>query len=275
METKIERITPEMAINMLSKNSSNRKLRIDRVSFYAKQMKEGKWHLTGQTIVFGKNDELLDGQHRLWAIVESDTTQEFLVVYNADKVNAYDCGLKRSISDQLYLSGSKLPNCVLSNPGIAVIKNCITFEMIGDIKNKIQKISADDVEKWVQNNYDDAVYFTDLVYSQSGMTTLRGCRRAVIFATLWAIYKLNVGLEKPEIERIVEILRTGMAKVDEDAPIVGFRNQLISESRMNDVEVFHRLQYAVHRYLHGSTTTLNRYEARTKYDFTKLIKEEN
>ena len=83
MRTEILTITPSMAEEMLSKNKSNRKLRNTVVNSYASQMASGKWHLTGQGITFGKNGQLLDGQHRLSAIVLANTAVEMLVVYDA------------------------------------------------------------------------------------------------------------------------------------------------------------------------------------------------
>ena len=40
----------------------------------ARDMKAGHWRLTHQGIAFDPAGVLIDGQHRLWAIVESDTT---------------------------------------------------------------------------------------------------------------------------------------------------------------------------------------------------------
>jgi hypothetical protein len=39
----------------------------------------GRWHVTGQSIVVSKNGRLLNGQKQLMAVVESDTTQTFLI----------------------------------------------------------------------------------------------------------------------------------------------------------------------------------------------------
>lgn len=274
MKTEIVRVTPDIAAEMLSKNTSNRTIRNSRVKYYAQQMKEGKWHLTGQTITFAKDGQLLDGQHRLWAVIEADVPVDFLVVYDADKVSTYDCGLKRSTRDQLQLGGVDFSSAIMSPAGLAIIKQCMNLEANGTILQKGKSIPVDDVREWIEKNEDDADFFSALCYQQAGSTAIKGSRRAVIYATLWGIYKLDVGLTKDDINRVVDVLKNGLAKVEKDAPIVGFRNKLLAESRMNDAEVFSRLQYAVYHYLRETATITNRYEARPKYNFAKLKKEE-
>ena len=91
---------------------------------------------------------------------------------------------------------------------------------------------------------------------------------------MWAIYNLNVGFTKEDVVRVVHLIRDGLAIDDGDAPIIGFRNQIIAKPRMLDIEVFYRMQYAIYRYLKKANTLVNKYESRMKYDFTKLKKEE-
>lgn len=273
MRTEILNITPEMALDMLCKNSSNRKVRTDRVRYYAEQMKAGNWHLTGQGITFATDGTLLDGQHRLYAIVECEIPQTMLVVYDADKVATYDCGLKRTVVDQLQLAGEKFSNSVMSTNGIAMIKFYMCIERRGTINRTIKDISTDELSDWVKDHLEEAEYFTSLLYTQNGRSP-RGCRRAIIYATLWAVHNMNVGLDKEHVERIVRLLKDGLATDDGDAAIIGLRNQIISETKMADIEIFYRTQYAISRYLKGANTLLNRYESKMKYDFTKLKKEE-
>ena len=45
-------------------------------------MRNGLWELNGAAIVIDEFGNLIDGQHRLSAVVESGTTQQFVVVRN-------------------------------------------------------------------------------------------------------------------------------------------------------------------------------------------------
>lgn len=66
-------VTPEMAERWLTHNQSNRHLRRAVVDKYARDMAQGNWELTG-SIEFDPSGNLLQGQHRLHAIVKSGCT---------------------------------------------------------------------------------------------------------------------------------------------------------------------------------------------------------
>ena len=82
-------VTPELAAVYLEKNVSNRKLSRGQVLLISKQMQEGKWKKTGDTIKFSVTGRLLDGQHRLSAIVDSGVSQFLMVARGLDS-NAFD-----------------------------------------------------------------------------------------------------------------------------------------------------------------------------------------
>ena len=77
----LEAITPKQASDYLRKNfKGNRKLSNVRVRRYANVMKRGHWRVTHEGIAFDDDGHLIDGQHRLSAIVESGATVQMLVV---------------------------------------------------------------------------------------------------------------------------------------------------------------------------------------------------
>jgi hypothetical protein len=72
IQTSIVYITPEMAGEMLKRNTNNlRRIERPRVAFYVAQIKANKFRTTHQGIAFHKDGRLVDGQHRLAAIYES------------------------------------------------------------------------------------------------------------------------------------------------------------------------------------------------------------
>lgn len=99
----LETITPEIARHMLQRNVSNRNLRPTKVEEYAKQMKAGEWQITHQGIAVNHKGELIDGQHRLTAIVKSNKTVQMFVARGFD-VDGHDglmvdTGAKRTLAD--------------------------------------------------------------------------------------------------------------------------------------------------------------------------------
>jgi hypothetical protein len=95
-------ITPSMAEAMLEFNESddwkNRPKSKHGITRFAKAMREGRWVYTGDTIVFGVNGRLLNGQHRLSACIESGSSFECLVAFGVpDEAFAfYDRGISRT-----------------------------------------------------------------------------------------------------------------------------------------------------------------------------------
>ena len=91
MEARIELITPQIAEQYLAKNSNNyRRLYKATVEQYASEMLNGEWIFNGEAIKFNKSGKLVDGQHRLSAIVKSGCSVPMVVITDVnDDVNTY------------------------------------------------------------------------------------------------------------------------------------------------------------------------------------------
>lgn len=88
-------VSPELAARWLKKNTSNRPIRPSVVEAYALAMKRGEWVLTPEPIMFSKpytdpvtmdqhGETLMEGQHRLMAVIKSGVTVEFMVWWNCE-----------------------------------------------------------------------------------------------------------------------------------------------------------------------------------------------
>jgi len=62
-------ITPNSAAAYLREQVTNRTLSVPRVQKYARDMASGDWYDTGDTIKLNREGKMLDGQHRLAAVV--------------------------------------------------------------------------------------------------------------------------------------------------------------------------------------------------------------
>lgn len=96
-------VTPAMAAAWRERNHTNRNFRILIAQGYADEMRAGRWRLSGDALQFNREGELINGQHRLWAVVESGVTCQFLVMENLDDETAAitDGGTPRQASDTL------------------------------------------------------------------------------------------------------------------------------------------------------------------------------
>lgn len=92
----IETITPKMAEKMLSGHRNYRTKNQMRVDSYADTMRDGLWLIS--TIIVSDTGELMDGQHRLHAVIKHGRPVDFLVVRGMpiENISAIDNGMART-----------------------------------------------------------------------------------------------------------------------------------------------------------------------------------
>lgn len=100
-------ITPAIAEKMLGQNHGNRPLRPRKIANYARDMRNGAWLTSGDSIKFDWNGRLIDGQHRLEAIISSGVAIRVLVVKGLEPAvqRVLDTNVRRSPSDALKFAG--------------------------------------------------------------------------------------------------------------------------------------------------------------------------
>lgn len=109
-KTELTVITPQQAASWIEHaNVNNRNVSWEFVGFLADQIRSGYWVVDGNPIRLDYNGKILDGQHRLLAIMESATAVEsFVTTGLAPKAQqVMDTGRRRSLGDQLKLKGEK------------------------------------------------------------------------------------------------------------------------------------------------------------------------
>lgn len=110
----IERIGPREARFYLEANTMNRKLNDQHVKRLRQLIADGDWWLNGETIIFSADGTLLDGQHRLSAIVSAGVPVDVLVVRGIDQdaFRTLDGGRTRTTGEVLAIDGEKNSNNV-------------------------------------------------------------------------------------------------------------------------------------------------------------------
>jgi hypothetical protein len=142
-------VTPKVAENWLKHNSRNRPIADPTTQRYLRDMVGDRWPFTGDPVRFSDKDEMLDGQHRCTAIVESGTSQELLVVSGLPtKTQAYmDGGRKRNAGHTLRSDETPYSTTVASvarlallwNPGGIWVKDRKT-ELFGNLQLSVPEL---------------------------------------------------------------------------------------------------------------------------------------
>ena len=124
ISSKVETITKPIALEYLKANINNPRgkssLSRSVVKRYAEDMKNGKWEMNGEPIVFDEDGVLKNGQHRLAAIVMADIPVKILVVRGVSRDTiVYDIPLKRTTAQMVTAMGFEC------NPSITAAANII------------------------------------------------------------------------------------------------------------------------------------------------------
>lgn len=105
-----KRIDPKSAEHLLTFNHPNNRKPSDKVvQRLAKDMSEGRWRLNGEAIVFDTLGHLVNGRHRLNAVILSGVTIETAIVtgVDPDSLSTFDQHNKRSVVASANMAGIK------------------------------------------------------------------------------------------------------------------------------------------------------------------------
>jgi hypothetical protein len=151
---KIITITPQMAITLMEKNINNRNITKQRVDLYADQIRSGSWVINGESIKVDKNGRLIDGQHRLLAIIKANKP---ITTYYVDDIEpeafpTIDSGRSRSNGDNFQFAGIKNANQVSS-----LINICLCYKKMiesGSQAYPNDKIPVSELLKFYDQKWD-------------------------------------------------------------------------------------------------------------------------
>jgi hypothetical protein len=127
----IEKITPDEARALIDRTASlgfnNRSIQRSRVEKLAHAIVTGQWQVTHQGIAIGADGGVLDGQHRLHAIVMADQAIETLIARETDPdtFTVLDTGAARTTADTLRIAGFSNPNNVS-----AMVRGFLAYQQV-------------------------------------------------------------------------------------------------------------------------------------------------
>lgn len=112
------KVGPALAEVLVQNNAHNR----DRSELFVKSlswdMQNDNWEFNGEPLIFGWNGELLDGQHRLYAVIDCGLTIDFMVTtgINPDAFRSINQGRTRTRRQvrQIVERGSEIKSSSLS-----------------------------------------------------------------------------------------------------------------------------------------------------------------
>lgn len=267
-QSQFEVVTPEIAAQILNAAGPNRPLSEKLVNAYALEMKNGRWHQTGEPIKLDKHGHLIDGQHRLNAIVRSQSTLNLLVVRGLDfeSQDLMDSGRKRSLGDQLAMRGYTSTNSLAAAIGIAYV-----WQQHGRVKNAAERIPLPLLFDWFSDNH-------EIVESvRIAMPLKHGAARFPVGLGA-AIHFTMAKLSPSDADFFWEVFRKGR-QVSGTESIIVFRERMINAvhekaSRGSTMDNERRAAFAIlawNHWLRGNAITKLQWRPHKGEAFPKLI----
>lgn len=221
-------IGPDDAAELLATNTGNRRINPRSVQRYAADMVAGRWRETGEAIKVGTDGRLLDGQHRLHAIIESGVTLTLLVICDVEpeSVVSMDQGVSRTMGDQLTILGAK--NAAIKAAVGRLLYSWDQGRALGSPPER--KPSFDEIHdalaRWPE--HERAVTM--------GMTAAVDFRSRVTGTLLGLFGTLALRADEERAESFFRFYRTG-AGMDTGHPILHLRNHLTREMARGTREI--------------------------------------
>lgn len=221
-------ITPPMAKEMLSSGGHrDRPLSKSRVNNLVAAIKRGEWCINGDCIAFDVNGNRINGQHRLTAIVEADTSIRVLVGYNFPEAAfmTTDIGAKRSSADLAAIIGMRK-----------------YYSAVGAATNLLWRYEQGTVH--VHSVPPTNTQIIDLLQNNRGIEASAEVGRSIApllppgIATF--CHYIFCKIDRIKAEAFFQSLRTG-ANLQVGDPILVLRNRLIADKAQKAKLPFHEI----------------------------------
>lgn len=146
---KVELITPDRSRLILEGNTMNRAIIASNVKKIACAIREGRWQLNGDAIRISITGQLLDGQHRLQAIIETGIPcLSFIIEGLPDEVfTTIDQGAPRTLGHLLSIKNVKNYTCTAS-----MITLIVAYENVGTPLRSSVYVSKESYLKFYEEN---------------------------------------------------------------------------------------------------------------------------
>lgn len=217
----IQTVTPKDATRWLEGNVKNRNIRQRLVDSYARDMTNGAWQLTGEAIKFTPDWELLDGQHRLLAVIQSGTAVDMLIVSGVNETaqEVMDSGAKRQASDALHLRGHANAALLASIARLGLIVDTDGYDAL---HAKSAQFTTTEITNYV-TDHPEMEGFTHPAWTTSKHMD---CSPSVIGYAMWRLFTLDP-------DEAAEFFEKASTKVglDKDDPILTMTRRLSAAVR--------------------------------------------
>jgi len=215
-------ITPDMAKDILSRNSQNRVVNKSLLEFIKTQINTGQFVYNGQSITVSSSGILLDGQHRLHACVETnkDIEVEFIDGVDSSVFGTIDIGRNRTSADVFSINGIEKSKHMASICNLTMTKLDLDREKRGTIS---VKYSPDEILVFFRKHEEIIVKYYSTISPFRSKQKLIPLPRVVAMALILDIEDTRGGMS------YIRQILTGVAETESNVPFI-IREKLIKNA---------------------------------------------
>lgn len=213
-------ITPDMAKYWLDVMGKNRTMTRSTMDKYASDIMNSAWTLNHQGIAFDCNRKLIDGQHRLHAIINTGISVKAPVFVNS-VAQGIDVHRPRSIHDEIRISGEAEWMKGKSAATAAFMMNFMKTKNY----SRGQTFSASAVLDFAAKN-EEALTLTQELFRASRKGITQAAVRGVVASASYHV-------ERDILDDFVAKLYSGIVDGPHESSVIRLREYLISASRGN------------------------------------------
>lgn len=204
-------VSPELAKKWLEGMVENQRKPSERsVVKYSRAMSQGAWE-TASPLSFDSEGRLIDGQHRLLAVIRANRSVDFIVLRGLSKsaIHALDMGVNRTAAHLARLKGLSITNNHLA------ILNCCFY-------------SVSNGGKYPVFSKQEQVYYAEKHFEALDFATKKQCDSHVSYSPYLApVARAYYSENHKRLEQFLQVLHTGFTISEnpmDDSAAIALRN---------------------------------------------------
>ena len=237
-----EMVTPEYAKIMLGTMCKNRNLKPSVVRRYVASILKGQWKINGQCVVISESGVLIDGQHRLNAVVQSNVDVPMLILRGVqdemELMATIDSGTTRTLRDKITIDG-----CPVNNIHTATLRSLLNG--VGQGNESSQRVKYSDIDLIeLYNTHAEAILFS--------VGVLKNKTKILCAPVCGAIARAFYHVKNDELVRFCSALKNGYPEQTDERPAVLLHSFLLQSDNsggMAAIEKYKKTQRAIKAFI--------------------------
>lgn len=240
-DAQLVNLTPTLARMLLTRIGDNRKPKRATIQRYAHVMNADQWKLTHQGIGISVRGEVIDGQHRIYAVIEAGTTIEILVVrgVSQDAMLVLDDGVQRTDADSIRIADFGLRD-------LEQIEATSAKRMVRGVRKRLRPISRADLRSFILRHRPAIQASYRALWQEGRVPNVTHSEVVAVLA------RASYTCTREELLAAAAFLATGKQTTDRLEPLLVLREWLLKAARLDLRQRYGKAERAISMFLNGS-----------------------